>query len=165
MTNPAGVKRQLLGVYDRALVKPVAEVLNALHSEHVMVVHSADGLDEISIAAPTYVAELKNGEVNEYVIEPAALGVDTSPIDTLAVADSADSLALIKAALLGSKDQSQRAKLAAEMIACNAGAAIYIAGNASDLKQGVAIAQDVIASGLALEKMRELAEFSQSVIG
>ena len=101
LTNPAGAKRQLLGVYDRALVRPVAEVLRALGSKHVMVVHSADGLDEISIAAETVVAELKDGDVVEYVICPEDFSLTRGSLDSLKVDNAATSLEMVKAALSG----------------------------------------------------------------
>ncbi|MGB1191640.1 MAG: anthranilate phosphoribosyltransferase [Pseudomonadales bacterium] len=164
ITNPAGVKNQLLGVYSRDLVRPIADVLNALGSHHVMVVHSADGLDEISIAAETYVAELKNGVVTEYTISPEQVGMNVSAIDSLSVADAAESLQLIKHVLGKTNgDFSAREQAAADIIAINAGAAIYVAGCAADWQQGVVIAQDMIASGLALEKMKELADFTAAL--
>ena len=161
ITNPAGVKNQLLGVYSRDLVRPIADVLNALGSDHVMVVHSADGLDEISIAGDTYVAELKEGEVTEYTVSPTQVGIDITAIDDLSVADAAESLQLIKSVLGKTNGQfSAREQAAADIIAINAGAAIYVAGCASDWQQGVVMAQDIIASGTALEKMKELADFT-----
>ena len=161
ITNPAGVKNQLLGVYSRDLVRPIADVLNALGSHHVMVVHSADGLDEISIAGETYVAELKNGEVTEYTVSPEQVGIEITSIDDLSVADAAESLQLIKSVLGKTNGQfSAREQAAADIIAINAGAAIYVAGCAADWQQGVVVAQDIIASGTALEKMKELADFT-----
>ncbi|MEZ7984635.1 MAG: anthranilate phosphoribosyltransferase [Pseudomonadales bacterium] len=162
ITNPAGVKNQLLGVYSRDLVRPIADVLNALGSDHVMVVHSADGLDEISIAGDTYVAELKEGEVTEYTVSPTQVGIDITAIDDLSVADAAESLQLIKSVLGKTNGQfSAREQAAADIIAINAGAAIYVAGCASTWQQGVVVAQDIIASGTALEKMKELADFTE----
>jgi len=162
ITNPAGVKNQLLGVYSRDLVRPIADVLSALGSDHVMVVHSADGLDEISIAGDTYVAELKNGVVTEYTVSPTQVGIEITSIDDLSVADAAESLQLIKSVLGKTNGQfSAREQAAADIIAINAGAAIYVAGCASDWQQGVVVAQDIIASGTALEKMKELADFTE----
>ena len=162
ITNPAGVKNQLLGVYSRDLVRPIADVLNALGSDHVMVVHSADGLDEISIAGDTYVAELKDGVVTEYTVSPSQVGIDITSIDDLSVADAAESLQLIKSVLGKTNGQfSAREQAAADIIAINAGAAIYVAGCASDWQQGVVMAQDIIASGTALEKMKELSDFTE----
>ena len=103
MANPAGLKRQLIGVYDRALCRPVAEVLQRLGSEHVLVVHSDDGLDEISLAADTHVAELKDGKVSEYTLQPEQLGFKRESMQDLAVDGVASSLELITAALAGEK--------------------------------------------------------------
>lgn len=158
MTNPAGVKRQLIGVFDAALCKPVAQVLQRLGSEHIMVVHSDDGLDEISLVGGTSVAELQGGEIREYRISPSDFGIGEQNLDGLGVTDAADSLALIRDAL-GSRPSEQGRK-AGDIIALNAGAAIYVSGVAASLDEGVAMAQDSIASGLALEKLDELAAFS-----
>ncbi|MEZ0149299.1 MAG: anthranilate phosphoribosyltransferase [Candidatus Reddybacter sp.] len=158
MTNPAGVKRQLIGVFDAALCKPVAQVLKRLGSEHIMVVHSDDGLDEISIVGGTSVAELQGGEIREYRIAPADFGISEQNLDGLGVADAAESLVLIRDAL-GSRP-SDKGRKAGDIIALNAGAAIYVSGVAASLAVGVAMAQDSIASGLALEKLDELAAFS-----
>ncbi len=161
LTNPAGVTRLLMGVFSAELCRPLAEVLKRLGAEHVMVVHSKDGLDEISLAAKTVVAELKDGEIIEYTISPEEMGVASRSLVGLDVSDSDSSLALIRDAF--SKRSNEAAEKAADMVALNAGAALYVAGVSSSLKQGVALAQDVIASGQALEKMKELASFSQEL--
>jgi anthranilate phosphoribosyltransferase len=158
MTNPAGVKRQLIGVFDAALCKPVAQVLQRLGSEHIMVVHSDDGLDEISLVGGTSVAELQGGEIREYRIAPSDFGISEQNLDGLGVTDAAGSLALIRDAL-GSRPSEQGRK-AGDIIALNAGAAIYVSGVAVSLAEGISMAQDSIASGLALEKLDELAAFS-----
>ncbi len=159
MTNPAGVKRQVIGVYDDSLCRPLAEVLNRLGSEHIIVVHSGDGLDEISIAAETHVAELKDGRITEYMLKPTDFGIQRQSLEGLIVDNSADSLALIKDAL--GKKSGPYAEKAGDMIALNAGAAIYVSGVADSLAQGVAMAQDAIASGLAGEKLKELVSFTE----
>lgn len=158
LTNPAGVKRQVLGVFDKKLCKPLAEVLGRLGSEHVMVVHSEDGLDELSVAAPACVAELKDGVVSEYLIDPADFGHGYDDLSGLAVSTAEESLNLIQDALSGKDGKAVRK--AASIIALNAGAAIYVSGVASDFKEGVALAEDAIASGLAKEKIKELVEFT-----
>jgi len=159
MANPAGLKRQLIGVYDRGLCRPVAEVLGRLGSEHVLVVHSEDGLDEISLAADTYVAELKNGTISEYILQPEKLGFRRESMQDLVVRDVASSLQLITNALAGETDgRSQRA---AHIIALNAGAALYVAGVAPSIADGVSIANGVLASGAGLKKMQQLADMSQ----
>ena len=160
MANPAGLKRQLIGVYDRVLCRPVAEVLQRLGSEHVLVVHSDDGLDEISLAANTHVAELKNGAVNEYTLQPEQLGFERESMQDLVVDDVASSLSLITAALGGEKDS--RSQRAAHMIALNAGAALYVAGIADSVFDGVSTARQVLASGAGLKKLQQLAGMTQA---
>ena len=159
MTNPAGVTRQLIGVYKKELCKPMAKVLGRLGAEHIMVVHSADGLDEISIAGQTFVAEYRDGGVREYIISPEDYLSQRQSLEGLAVDNAEQSLALIIDAL--GKRQSANASKAAELIAINAGAALYVAGCAADLGQGVAMAQDAIGSGLAKAKINDLATFTQ----
>lgn len=158
MTNPAGVNRQLVGVFSRALCRPMAEVLQKLGSEHIMVVASKDGLDEISLASPTHVAELKDGEIFEYDITPEDLGVKSQSLVGLSVETAEESLNLIKAAF--GRDHDEIAGKARDMIALNAGAAIYVAGLAPTARIGVEMALDAMGSGLAAGKMAELADFS-----
>ena len=159
MTNPAGVTRQLIGVYDQALCKPMAEVLGRLGAEHIMVVHSADGLDEISIATETQVAEYKDNKVIEYSIAPEDFLIERQSLDGLAVDNAQQSLALITDAL--GKKVGANASKTADLIALNAGAALYVAGCSTDIKTGVAMAQDAIGSGLARAKINDLAIFTQ----
>ena len=158
MTNPAMVKRQVIGVFNKALCRTMAEVLARLGSTHVLVVHADDGLDEISIAGPTHVAELKAGAISEYSISPEDFDLERQSLDGLSVENAEQSLALIKNAL-GKRD-TEAAQKAADIIALNAGAAIYVSGVASSLAQGIAMAQDAIGSGLAREKIQELAAFT-----
>ena len=157
ITNPAGVPNQLLGVFSRQWVRPIAEVLKDLGSEHILVVHSADGLDEISIADETFVAELKDGEITEYTISPEQFGMPRSSLADLKVADARQSLALIQSLLSGTEGG------ASDIVALNAGAAIYAANIATSLEQGVKIAQDVLASGTAAEKLKELTQVTQTM--
>ncbi len=159
MSNPANVKNLLIGVFTKELCRPMAEVLRELGNEHVMVVHSVDGLDEISIASETHVAELKDGKVYEYILKPEDFNINSQSLIGLDVRDSSESLALIKDAL--GKQQGKYAEKAASMIALNAGTAIYLSGFAGRLEEGILMAQDAIDSGLALEKMKELASFTR----
>lgn len=161
MTNPAGVKHQVIGVFSDQLCRPMAEVLRELGSKHVLVVHAKDGLDEFSLATSTHVAELKNGEVTEYQITPEDVGLNSQSLVGLEVKSAADSLALIKDTL-GARKLPQANK-AADMVALNAGAALYAADIAVSIREGVALAQDVIASGQAAEKLKVLASFTQSL--
>ncbi|MGR0277990.1 anthranilate phosphoribosyltransferase [Marinomonas dokdonensis] len=157
LTNPANAKSQVMGVFDKKWLRPIAEVLKALGSEHVMVVHSQDGLDEISLAAATDVAELKNGEIREYQISPEDFGIPTQSVAPLQAQDAEQSLALIKSALEGKGEVNP----ARDIVALNAGAAIYVCGVADSLAEGVTIAEDVIGSGMAKIKMSELASFTR----
>jgi len=158
MTNPAGVRRLLVGVYDRALCRTVAEVLNRLGAEHVMVVHSADGLDEISLAAVTQVAEARGGALREFEIVPAEVGVEAASLEGLSVGSAAESLELIRAAMTG--DDGDRARRARDLIALNAGAALHVAGLADDIATGVASARELLASGAAWDRLQRLAELT-----
>ncbi|AOS96764.1 Anthranilate phosphoribosyltransferase [Microbulbifer aggregans] len=160
LTNPAGVKRQVIGVYDRAYCRMLAEVLQTLGSEHVLVIHSDDGLDEMSLAADTYAVELKGGELLERTLRPEDFGIERRSLEGLCVDGAAQSLALIQDAL--GKRQSEVADKAADLIALNAGLAIYVSGLADSAEQGVAMAQDAIASGLAAEKINDLAAFTSA---
>lgn len=160
MTNPAGVDQQLIGVYDPALCRPMAEVLGRLGAKHIMVVNSADGLDEISIADETYVAEFKDGNITEYTIKPEEFFAKRQSLDGLSVSDAKQSFDIISDAL--GKQQGENAEKAADLIAINSGAALYIAGCAADLKQGVAMAQDAIVSGLARAKISDFAAFTKA---
>lgn len=154
LTNPAGAKRQVMGVFSKQWVRPIAEVLQRLGSEHVMVVHAEDGLDEISIAAKTFVAEAVNGEIREYTISPEDFGMETAPLSSIAAENVQASLEVIQSVLANEPGP------AADIVALNAGAAIYVAGIASTLAEGVSMAQDAIGSGLARAKLNELAQVS-----
>ena len=158
MSNPAGVKHQVLGVFSKELCRPMAEVLSRLGSQHVLVVHAQDGLDEISLAAPTYVAELKGGEITEYRIQPEDFGIKSQSLIGLNVEDAQGSLALIRDAL--GRRKTDNGQKAADMIVLNAGAALYAADIASSLKQGVEIAHDALHTGLARDKFEELVSFT-----
>lgn len=159
LTNPAGVSRQVIGVFSPDLCQPMAQVLQALGSEHVMIVHSDDGLDEISIAAGTQVAELRAGSINCYRINPEDFGQRRQSLDGLAVDSAAASARLIRSALAGADDTASRK--AAAMLSLNAGASIYVSGIATTLADGVAMAEDVLASGQAAEKLREFIDFTR----
>lgn len=161
LTNPAGVINQVIGVFDESLCQPFAQVLKNLGSRHAIVVHSADGLDEFSLAGENFVSELKDGQITNSIISPSDVGLATQSLDGLSVESSKDSLILIKQALAG-KATDLRIQKAQDIIAFNAGAAIYVAGKASSLKEGVKSAQKIIASGQALMKMQNFAEFTQS---
>jgi anthranilate phosphoribosyltransferase len=159
LTNPAGVKRQLIGVFSAELCEPIVRVLKALGAEHVMVVHSDDGLDEISIAAATTVAELRDGTVSTYRINPGDFALAPRSLDGLTVASAEASATLIRRVLGGEGDEI--ASKAADLIALNAGATIYVSGIAATLADGVAMAEDLLASGQAGEKLKEFLDFTR----
>jgi anthranilate phosphoribosyltransferase len=139
----------------------MAEVLQLLGSEHALVVHSADGLDEISIAAETLVVELKDGAISQYSISPEDFSMDRQDLSGLSVNGAKESAALIRGALSGFTDAP--AKKAAAIVALNAGATIYVSGIATSLAAGVAMAEDLISTGQAWEKLREFVDFTQLV--
>lgn len=155
LTNPAGAPNQVMGVFRRELVGLQARVLQALGSRHVMVVHGSDGLDEITITGDTDVAELRDGRVTEYRVNPAQFGLAVSSIDGIRV----DSVEGAKAMLLGVLDN--RAGAARDIVALNAGAAIYVSGLAPSLDAGVRRAIELIASGAAKSKLAQLVAFTQ----
>lgn len=159
MTNPAGVKRQVIGVFAKELCGVMANVLKNLGSEHVLVVHASDGLDEITLSGSTHVAELKNGEVTEYEISPEQFDIEVRDLEGLGVNCAEDSLKLIKDAL-GKRKTSEGDK-ASDIIALNAGAAIYVSGVADTLAEGIEIAKDCIGAGTAGAKLSELVAFSE----
>ncbi len=150
LTNPAGTRRQIMGVYSRRWLPMVAEVLQQLGSEHVMVVHSHDGMDEISLAAPTDVAELRDGQIREYTVRPEDFGVRSQSVESLVVNNAAESLQLIEQALRGA------AGPAADLLALNAGAALYVAGIDPNLTSGVQHAQQLLASGAGWDALQQL---------
>lgn len=161
LTNPAGVKNAMIGVFNPALCEPLAHVLKNLGAEHVMVVGSMDNLDEISLATYTHVAELKDGKVKVYDIEPEDLGIESQTLKGLIIDGPTKSLQLIQDALSANPEKSVIAKKAADMIALNAGATIYVAGRASSHRDGVTQALQIIHSGQALKTLEQLAAFTQ----
>ena len=156
LTNPAGAPNQLLGVFSSELVEPLAEVLNKLGSNHVLVVNAEDGMDEISVGAPTHVAELKEGQVRSYTITPEQFGVERTDIRELVVNSAAESLAIIKGVL---ENQPGPAR---DIVMLNAGAAIYAAGLADTLDAGIRKADTEITTGKAKEKLDALVKLSSS---
>ena len=161
LTNPALVTRQVLGVYDAALCEPLAKALQQLGSVHALVLHSEDGLDEISIAAPTSGFELKGGQVTPISIEPGEYGHDFSSLEGLQVNTAEESASLIRSALGGAADEaSQKARA---IIAMNAGAGLYVSGRADSLKAGIARADEVLSSGEAAAKIEEFVSSTQAL--
>ena len=155
LTNPAGVPNLLLGVFSDDLLEPLAEVLRRLGARHVMVVHSRDGLDEISIGEKTEVAELKDGQVHRFSIQPEDFGISRSSLDNIKVEGPEDSVKTIIDVL------DNQAGPARDIVVLNAGAAIYVAGLAGSLKDGMGLADGAIASGEARNRLDRLVVLTQ----
>ncbi|MFP6816767.1 MAG: anthranilate phosphoribosyltransferase [Pseudomonadales bacterium] len=154
MTNPAGARNQVVGVFSPDWQTTMAQVLKLLGADHVLVVHSG-GLDEIALDAPTRVVELKSGEISDYQIEPGHFDITATSHDGLRADSPESSLALMKQAL------TEPDSAAADIVSLNAGAAIYAAGVATSFKNGVIMAQDAIAAGLANERLAELVRITR----
>ena len=149
LTNPANAPHQLLGVFAERWVEPMANVLKSLGSRHVLVVHSEDGLDEVSLAAPTWVSELKHGRVKNYRIQPEDFGIPRQTLGSLEVDGPQASLAMMHLALSGKPGAAR------DMLMLNAGAAIYAADVTSTLEEGVALAEKMLTEGAAKAKLAE----------
>jgi anthranilate phosphoribosyltransferase len=157
MSNPAGVRRQVTGAFDDESAQKMIQVLKNTGSEHVLLLHSDDGLDEISLNAATHIHELKNGSVVDYRITPADCGFGTIPQQSIRGADPADN-ARIFAAVLDGQDGAPL-----EIAVFNAAAAIYVGGTADSIKEGVHIAKDAVKSGKALSKLQDLIEYTSAL--
>ena len=156
LSNPAKVENQLIGVFDKKWIEPLAHVFNKLGSKHVLVVSAEDGLDEISIACETHVAELKNGVVSNYRITPEQFNLPRADLDTIAIKNAAESLAMLKNVL------NNRAESAKNIVLLNAGAAIYAANLADSLAEGIAKANEVIVNGAAYEKFETFISYTRT---
>jgi len=159
LTNPAFAQRQVLGVYADRLVDVVARVLAALGAEHALVVHSRDGLDEISVSAATRVCEVRHGEIRDYDLTPEDLGVGRHAIEAVAGGDARANADIAREVLGGSSGARH------DIVVANAGAAVYVAGLAPTIRDGVMLAKESIASGQALAKLQQLIEASNEVGG
>ncbi len=155
LTNPAEAPNQLLGVFAQRWVEPLAKVLRMLGSEHVLVVHSYDGLDEISVAGPTWVSELQHGQIRSYTVRPGDYGIAPQSLGGLHVQSAQESLACIRQALAGQPGA------AFDMVALNAAAGIYAAGLSSTLVEGVEQARQVMRNGEAEQRLKRLVEVTQ----
>jgi anthranilate phosphoribosyltransferase len=156
LTNPAGAPNQVLGVFSAVWVEPLARVLQRLGGEHVLVVHAEDGLDEISIATPTRIAELKDGEITVYTVSPEDFGLQRAELDSLTVSNAGQSLEMINRVF---ENQSGPAL---DIVKLNAGAAIYAAGLTASLAEGVVLAAEVIRNGKAKQVFKSLISVSSS---
>jgi anthranilate phosphoribosyltransferase len=156
LTNPAGAPNQVMGVFHADLVGIQARVLKMLGSRHVLTVHGHDGLDEITITGPTYVAELKHDFITEYTIEPTQFGLDAAPVEAIQVKDAAESKTRLEAVLSDEPGPSR------DVVILNSAAALYVAGVVESLWDGVAAARDAIASGAARAKLDQLVKFTRA---
>ena len=156
LTNPASAPNQVIGVFDKKWLTPLAETLNRLGSKHVLVVHSEDGMDEISISAKTFISELKNNEINNYEISPDDFGIKNFNINDLSVENIDESLTMMKSVF----DNNNNAAKA--IVSLNAGAAIYASGISDSIKAGVEMAINIIESGAAKKKFEMLIQHTQS---
>ena len=155
LTNPAGAKRQVIGVYSAALTETLATVLGNLGSEHVFVVHGSDGLDEMTLTGPTRVSELKNGSVSTYDVSPHDFGLAQASASDLQGGNAHENAAMTLAILNGETGPKR------DIVLLNAAAAIVAGGKATDLAQGILVAANVIDSGKALEKLEGLKKVSR----
>lgn len=156
LTNPASAPNQVLGVFNKELVEPLAQVLGNLGSEHVLVVHAEDGLDEISIGSPSYIAELKEGKVTTYTVTPEQFDFERSDVSTLVVDDAEQSLKMILQVF------DNKPGPATNVVLLNAGAAIYAAGITDSLGVGIGAAKEAIESGAAAEKLEQLVALTKT---
>lgn len=156
LTNPAGAPNQVVGVFAPEWVEPLARVLARMGSRHVMVVHAEDGLDEIGIGAPTRVAELRDGRIETYLLNPERLGITPAPLDALVVHDRDESLMRIREVL------EDRPGPARDIVVLNAGAALYVAGVAGGLEAGVREARAALRSGRAAAVLDRLVAFGRA---
>jgi anthranilate phosphoribosyltransferase len=152
LSNPAGAKRQLLGVFSRQWVEPIAQVLKRLGSERAWVVHGSDGLDEITTTGPTHVAELRDGTVRTFEVNPSDAGLPTARAQDLKGADAATNAAALTAVLEGAKGAYR------DIVMLNSAAALVVAGRASNLREGARLAAEAIDSGRARNVLSRLVE-------
>jgi anthranilate phosphoribosyltransferase len=155
LTNPAGAPRQIIGVWDRSLVEPVARTLSLLGTERAWIVHGADGLDEITIADKTFVAEASNGEVRSFEIGPEAFGFERGALDNLRGGDAEANASIIRSVLSGQRRDEARA-----LVVINAAAALHVGGLAGDLRAGARLAEESIDTGEAQQKLEQLMRMS-----
>lgn len=157
LTNPANAQNQVVGVYAQSLTVKLAQVLQRLGSRHVMVVHGADGMDELSLSGTSHIAELKDGVVTEYTVTPEQFGLQRADNTGLTVTSAESSKSLLLAAL------TNQHRAAADIVALNAGAAIYVSGMAATLAAGIVLAQQQISSGAAARKLEQLIAYTAHV--
>ncbi len=155
-TNPCNAKRQVLGVYDKGLLKTFSHVAKSLEMEHVLIVHGEDGLDEITITGPTNISELKDNKIKEYNISPSNFGLKESSLKTIFAKDPKESLLRVNEAFSGERSAIQ------DMIALNAGSALYVAGSVRSIDEGVELAFDLMNNGKAAKKLASYVTISNN---
>lgn len=158
LTNPAGVKRYLLGVFDPSFITKIANALKLLESPSSLVVSSRDGMDEISISDITYGAKVSRGIVKEFEIDPQALGLKKYPFEAILGADATENAAMTRAILQGKEEGAKR-----DVVLLNAAAALEVEGRARDMKEGIEMARDAILSGKAATQLEKIIKVSQSL--
>jgi anthranilate phosphoribosyltransferase len=156
LTNPAGAKLQLMGVYERELVEPLAQVLLNLGVKRALVVHAEDGIDEISLCAPTYVCEIAEGSLRTYTVTPEEFGLTRCEKSDLQGGEPAENAAILRG-LLSNEGGSKR-----DAAVLNAGAAMYVSGHSASIGDGIAAAKELIESGAALQKLEDFIRESSS---
>jgi len=156
LTNPAMATHQLIGLYSGELIGMIAQVLKNLGSHRAMVVHGVEGLDEISLCGPTQVAELRDGRVKEYVIEPSAAGLQRCRLEDLRSNNAAESARVVRAVLQGSKGATR------DVVVLNSGAALYVSGTATSIEEGTGLAAESIDSGKAQQKLEQLVQMTNA---
>jgi anthranilate phosphoribosyltransferase len=157
LTNPAQASHQLIGLYSGELVAAIAHVLKNLGSVRAMVVHGIEGLDEISLCGPTQVAELRDGQVREYTIEPGEMGLKQCRLEELHGGNAEQSAAIVRGVLQGDKGPAR------DVVLLNSGAALYVSGSAASIKDGMALAASSIDSGKARQKLEQLVQLTNAV--
>jgi anthranilate phosphoribosyltransferase len=160
LTNPAGARRQLVGVFGGDYVRPMAEALRALGAEKALVVHGADGLDEVTVTGPTLVAEVSDGGVTEYEISPEQFGLSHHAPDGLLGGDAHLNARILKDVVSGEEEGAAR-----DVILLNAGAAVYVSGRAKALEEGVRLAGESIESGAATEALESFVRATRRLAG
>jgi anthranilate phosphoribosyltransferase len=162
LTNPAAARFNVVGVYDRRWLRPMAEVLMRLGSKRALVVHSADGMDELSISAPSFACEVHDQQLREFTIEPQALGIQAYPQAQLKVANAGESLALVREVLAGETIDNHPNIAAREIVVLNAAAGLYVSGIAANLGEGIAKARAQLANGSALRCLERYVAATQA---
>jgi anthranilate phosphoribosyltransferase len=158
LTNPAGVEKFLLGVFDKSFVPKIAEALRINDAKSAIVVSSEEGMDEISISGVTYAAELKNGAIKAYEIDPQAFGIERAPLSAIIGGDAKENAKIMRNIFSNRAETPQR-----DIVLVNAAAALMADGMAGDMQEGLEIARDALLSGKAIEKLQQIIDVSRKL--